>query len=99
DEQDKIMNITLSLGNGFTLMATDALPSMEQYVSPGNSFHINIVTESEEEADKLFELLSEGGTVEMPLDKAFWGSYFGKCRDKFEVSWMINYHCDQNQKA
>jgi PhnB protein len=96
EEQEKIMNITLSIRKGVTLMATDALKSMEQHITAGNNFHINIVAESEEEADKFFELLSDGGIIEMPLNKTFWGTYFGICRDKFEVSWMINYHYNQN---
>src|SRR6218665_244784 len=52
DEQEKIMNITLSVNEGFTLMATDVLKSMEQTIISGNNFHINIITESENEADK-----------------------------------------------
>lgn len=92
DEQEKIMNITLAVNENFTLMATDALKSMEQMVVAGNQMHINIVAGSEKEADQLFASLSENGKTMMPMDKTFWGSYFGMCTDQFEISWMINYY-------
>ena len=95
-EQDKIMHIALPIGKGNMLMATDALESMGQTLTTGNNFSIAIQVESEEEADKLFNGLSAGGQVTMPLEKAFWGAYFGMCTDKFGVQWMVNY--DYNQQ-
>jgi PhnB protein len=95
NEQDKIMHIALPIGNGNTLMATDALESMGQTLTTGNNFSIAIQVESEEEADKLFNGLSAGGQVTMPLEKAFWGAYFGMCTDKFGVQWMVNYTYNQ----
>jgi PhnB protein len=44
-----------------------------------------------EEADQLFGALSEGGQVTMPMNKTFWGSYFGMFSDRFGINWMINY--------
>jgi len=91
DEQDKLIHVTLNIGNGIIIMATDALPSMGRHVTEGNNFYTCLHTGSEEETEKLFALLSEDGQVEMPLNKTFWGAYFGMCRDKFGVQWMINY--------
>ena len=96
-EQDKIMHITLTTKNGTNIMATDFLESMEQKFEPGNGVNLCIQAESEEEVDKLFKDLSKGGKVDMPLNKTFWGAYFGMCKDKFGVSWMINYTYPQNQ--
>lgn len=96
NEQDKIMHIALPIGEGNTLMATDALESMGQRLTAGNNFSIAIQAESEEEADKLFNRLSAGGQVTMPLEKVFWGAYFGMCTDKFGIQWMVNY--DYNQQ-
>lgn len=90
-EQDKIMHIALPIGKGVVLMATDALESMGQTLIPGNNFYLSLDTDSEEEADKLFNALSAGGEVTMPLDKAFWGAYFGMLTDKFGIRWMVNY--------
>ena len=96
NEQDKIMHIALPIGNGNTLMATDALESMGQTLTTDNNFSIAIQAESEEEADKLFNGISAGGQVTVPLEKAFWGAYFGMCTDKFGIQWMVNY--DYNQQ-
>lgn len=91
EDQEKFMHISLVMPNGVTIMATDALESMGQQLNFGNNYHICIQAESEAEADKLFNSLSEGGTIEMPLNKTFWGAYFGMCKDRFGVLWMINY--------
>ena len=95
NEQDKIMHIALPIGNGNTLMGTDTLESMEQTLTQGNNLSIAIQVESEAEADKLFNGLSAGGQVTMPLEKVFWGAYFGMCTDKFGVQWMVNYNYNQ----
>jgi len=91
EDQEKIMHISLVMPKGQIFMATDALESMEQKLTFGNSYHIVIHTETEAETDKLFNALSAGGKVEMPVNKTFWGAYCGMCRDKFEVQWMVNY--------
>ncbi|HMG67439.1 MAG TPA: VOC family protein [Chitinophagaceae bacterium] len=90
-EGEKIMHISLPLGNGNILMATDALESMGHPLTVGNNFHLTLEAESEEEANKLFNGLSAGGSVSMPMAKTFWGAYFGMATDKFGVQWMINY--------
>lgn len=46
---------------------------------------------SKEEADRLFNELSVGGEIEMPIQEMFWGAYFGSFTDKFGINWMINY--------
>ncbi|HTJ12003.1 MAG TPA: VOC family protein [Dinghuibacter sp.] len=90
-EQNMIMHAALPLGNGHTLMATDALESMGQDLVTGNNYYINLATESEEETNRLFKGLSAGGKIEMPLNRTFWGAYAGMCRDRYGVQWMLNY--------
>ncbi|MGO8056010.1 VOC family protein, partial [Rhizobium leguminosarum] len=75
---------------------SDNLESMGHQIIAGDNFHICIHTESEKETDKLFKALSANGKIEMPLNKTFWGAYFGMCRDKFGIQWMVSY--DQPQK-
>ena len=91
EEQEKFVHISLVTPKGHVFMATDALDSMEQKLTFGNNYHILIHTESESETDKLFNALSAGGKVEMPVNKTFWGAYCGMCRDKFDVQWMVNF--------
>jgi len=94
-EQNGIMHIALPIGNGTVLMGTDALESMGQKLTFGNNFYICLAPESKEEADKLFNGLSDGGKIETPLQDMFWGAYYGSFTDKFGVQWMVNYN--QNQ--
>ena len=91
DEQDKLMHIALPIGKTSVLMATDALESMGHRVTPGTNSHISYHADSKEDADKIFNGLSAGGTVSVPLNQTFWGSYFGMLVDKFGISWMVSY--------
>lgn len=90
-EQEKslIMHISLPIGD-FHLMGSDIAPSMGQKLTVGNNIYINLVPDSKEEGQKLFDALSEDGKVEMPFAKQFWGDYFGSFFDKFGVAWMVN---------
>ena len=97
-DQEKIIHISLVMSNGVTIMATDSLESMGQTLVTGNNFHICMHAESEAEVERLFEALSKEGNVEMPLNKTFWGAYFGMCRDKFGIQWMLSYTYPQNRK-
>ena len=95
-DRDKIMHIALPIGPNTVLMATDALESMGQTLTLGSNFSLAISPDSEEDATRIFNGLSAGGKVTMPLEKMFWGAYFGALTDKFGVQWMVNY--DLNQK-
>lgn len=92
DEKDanKIMHIALPIG-GNTLMANDVPSFMGTTNENENRSKIAVSTESREEADKLFNGLSAGGTVEMPIQDSPWGSYFGMFRDKYGIEWMIDF--------
>jgi PhnB protein len=87
---EKIMHISLPIGKDTILMGSDS-PEMYGKVIQGTDIHISISTESKEEADKLFNGLSAGGQVMMPMENAFWGSYFGMFKDKFGIHWMMSY--------
>lgn len=96
EDQEKFIHISLVVGQGHTIMATDMLESMGHTIVKGNNSHICIHTESESETEKIFEALSSGGRVDMPLNKTFWGAYFGMCRDRFGMYWMVNYDTKKN---
>jgi PhnB protein len=91
EDQEKIIHVTLTIAPGLTIMATDLLESMEQKLVPGNNFHICIHVKSEAEVHRVFNALSAGGKIEMPVNKTFFASSFGMCMDKFGVQWMISY--------
>ena len=90
-DKERIMHIALPIGNGTILMATDSLESLGQKLTVGNNFYICLSPETKEEADRLFNGLSEGGKIEMPIQDMFWGAYWGSFTDKFGVQWMINF--------
>ena len=91
EEQSKIMHVSLPLGDGEVLMASDALESMGQKLVQGNNAYISIHPDTREEADRLFNALSAGGTIEMPIADQMWGDYYGAFKDKFGVQWMVNH--------
>lgn len=93
DEKDRVMHIALPIGKDL-LMASDIIPSMGQKLNQGNGNYISIFPESREEADRIFNALSVGGEIEMPMEDQFWGDYFGSFRDRFGVYWMVNYSKD-----
>lgn len=96
EDRDKLMHIALPIGNGIVLMGTDALESMGHKLIPGNNYHLSVSTESQDEADKLFNGLSEGGKIMVPIQKMFWGAYFGMFTDKYGTQWMVSY--DENHQ-
>jgi PhnB protein len=91
-EEDKnlIMHIELPIVGGHMLMGTDAPESFGFSVTFGNNIHINLQPDTRAETKRLFDALSEGGKVTMPLQDMFWGDYYGSCNDKFGVQWMFN---------
>ncbi len=91
-EQNRMMHISLPIGKGTILMASDIVPSMGHHLIPGNNVYISLQPESREEADRLFNGLSAGGEIEMPMEDQFWGDYYGSFRDKYGIRWMVNYN-------
>ena len=91
EERNRIMHISLPVSEDIILMASDILPSMGHKLNKGNNLYISLFPNSREEADRIFNELSENGNIEMPMDDQFWGDYFGSFEDKFGVRWMINY--------
>ena len=95
-EANKIMHIALPIGNSI-LMANDVPEFLGRVNENENRSKIFVSAESKEEADKIFNGLSAGGTVEMPIDESPWGSYFAMFRDKYGIEWMVEF--DANTKA
>lgn len=90
-DKKKIMHIALEAPDGVKLMGNDFLDFMGEAFIPGNNFSLSFHPDSKEVADKLFNSLSVGGTVIVPMDTAPWGDYFGMFTDKFGIKWMINH--------
>ncbi|HUM50316.1 MAG TPA: VOC family protein [Chitinophagales bacterium] len=90
-EANKIMHIALPIGKSNLLMANDVPEILGKTNENEHRSKISISAESREEADKLFNGLSAGGQIEMPIGDSPWNSYFGMFRDKYGIEWMVDF--------
>lgn len=95
-ERNNIMHIALPVGTS-VIMGTDMPSHMEQAVH-GTSVSLCVSMDSREEADRIFNGLSEDGIVTMPMEDMFWGDYFGCFFDKFGIQWMISFSTQDYSK-
>jgi PhnB protein len=82
--ENKVMHASFRVGDNM-LMASDGCGEGEKF----SGFSISYTVASEAEAKKVFEALSQGGQVTMPLAKTFWAPCFGMLEDRFGLGWMI----------
>jgi PhnB protein len=82
--EDKVMHATLRIG-GAILMASDGCDDKSRF----DGFRSSLALATEEEAQRAFAALSDGGQVQMPLTKTFWSPCFGMVTDRFGVGWMV----------
>ena len=85
---DRIMHASLTLEGGRALMAADSMPGQPH--SPMSGFHLSLGYPSVAAAQKVFDAMSAGGQVTMPLQKTFWTEGFGMLVDRFGTPWMFN---------
>lgn len=90
-EKEKIMHIALPISKETVLFGADIPKETGQVITPGNNFSLSVSVKSEEEARRIFDALSNGGRVTMPLENTFWGAYFGMLVDRFGISWMVSH--------
>ncbi|MCU7614015.1 VOC family protein [Chryseobacterium sp. GMJ5] len=91
EDKNKIMHVSLPISKETMLMGSDTGGDWASKITMGNNFSVSINADSREEADKLFDGLSQGGHITMALEDTFWGAYFGMFTDKFGINWMVNY--------
>jgi len=93
NEAEKIMYIALPIGND-KLMANDVPESMGKVNENEHRSKIMVSAESREEADHIFNGLSAGGNIEVPMEESPWGTYFGMFRDKYGIEWMVEFRAN-----
>lgn len=84
--QDKIMHASMKVGEA-TIMASDIPPA---HYKPAQGVSVSLHVKTAGEAERIFDALSDGGTVTMPLEKTFWAERFGMLTDRYGTPWMIN---------
>lgn len=97
EDGNKIMHVSLMISKETALMGSDTVGEWAPSYKQGNNFSVSINTDTKEEAERLFNGLSQGGTVTMPLDKTFWSELFGMFTDKFGINWMVSLETGQNK--
>lgn len=85
--KDKVLHASLS-SNTVNLMASDHMANTP--FEAGNNVWVCIDCSTAEEQTRLFEALSAGGSISMPLQDTFWGAHFGMFTDRFGLHWMLN---------
>lgn len=91
-DPDLILHACLTVG-AFSLMASDCPPGQPYRKLQGMSVSLNV--DSVAEAERLFNALSTGGSVHMPLAKTFWAERFAMFEDRFGIVWMVNCEAEQ----
>jgi PhnB protein len=85
---DGVMHGQLTTPEGFTLMASDNVPGMTEGQTPNG--HLSLSGDESELLHGYFDKLADGGTIDVPLEKAPWGDEFGQVKDKFGINWLVN---------
>ena len=83
--KDKVLHARMSLG-GTELLGADVPPDRFQ---PMRSAYLTLSLDSNEEAERIYALLSEGGDIFMPMAEMFFAHRFAMLRDRFGTSWML----------
>lgn len=86
--RNKVMHAELTIGDQ-KIMFSDGAPHRK--VTTGDNIQINLNFDDENELEKVFNNLAEGGTITMPVEVTFWNARFGMLIDKFGIRWMVNY--------
>jgi PhnB protein len=95
EEKDLIMHAELK-NDALTFMASDG--NAEHPVTAGDNIRLSISGTDEATLTKYFNGLAEGGSIDLPLAKQFWGDTFGMLTDKFGIHWMINISSGEPQQ-
>jgi len=84
-EKDWIMHSSLTEGD-INLMASDGVASSEK----ASKVELSLVGTDEAKMKQIFEKLSEGGQIHMPLEKQMWGDIYGRWTDQLGINWSMN---------
>ncbi len=90
-ELNKIAHIALKIAPDQVLMGSDVPKFMGDFNLKENRSKITVSTNSKEESDRIYKILSNKGEIEMPIGDSPWGSYFAMFRDQFGIEWMIEF--------
>lgn len=90
-QAERVMHVSLPVSTETILMGSDSGGEWGPKLEVGNNISVSISTGTKDEANRLFNELSAGGKVNMPMQSTFWGDYFGTFTDKFGINWMVSF--------
>ena len=73
------------------LMASDGQPGVA--VTVGDNITLSIILTDQAEQERIFNVLADGGKVDLALQDTFWGARFGIVTDRYGIHWQLN--CDK----
>jgi PhnB protein len=73
------------------LFGADMTEELGYKMTMGDNISLSVSVDNEEKAKQIFNGLSEGGTITMPLEKTFWAPLFGMLTDKFGINWLVSF--------
>jgi len=85
ERRNDVLHARMEIG-GATLLAADVQPERFQ---PMRSAYLSLSLDSNEEAERIYALLSEGGQIFMKMEETFFAHRFAMLRDRFGTSWML----------
>ncbi len=88
EDEEKILHIALPVGDSILLMGADA--TSDKPVQVGDDITLAISVQEEEEVRRLFDALSAGGEITLPLQKTFWADLYGEFTDNYGIHWIIS---------
>jgi PhnB protein len=95
---NKIMHATLQINAETVLMGNDSAETYERAKGAFiNNFFLYVSTEDRADAYRIFDELSVGGSITMPLAQTFWSTHYGMVVDKFGIHWKITFDPDKNK--
>ena len=80
-----VLHARMTIG-GTELMGADIPPDRFQ---PMRSAYLSLTLGSADEAERIYELLCDGGQIFMPMAETFYAHHFAMLRDRFGTSWML----------
>lgn len=85
-----IMHANVESPEGWTIFASDTAPGMPEGHKPGNNVQVSLSGDDADRLKEVFEKITAGGRVIMPLEKQMWGDVYGLAEDKFGIQWHCN---------
>ena len=80
---DKVVHARVKIGSA-VLMGAD-IPQAE----PMRSAYLTLLLDSEQDAERIYSALEDGGEVFMKLQQTPFANRFAMLRDRFGASWML----------